>query len=59
MSAIRLQLSWIWRGCSGPGQGDRRMSLSWMAWTWPTAAFFVCIALGISVVYGIAVFRWV
>ncbi len=93
------------------------MSLSWMAWTWPTAAFFICIvlalvgmtiwelrrpgggprrgilgidttrgdrlfitllgsafihlawlglagppvwtALGISVVYGIAVFRWV
>ena len=93
------------------------MSLSWMAWTWPTAAFFICIAfalvamtvwelkrpgggerrgilgidttrgdrlfitllgsafihlawlglvgppvwaaLGISVVYGVAVFRWV
>jgi predicted small integral membrane protein len=21
------------------------MSLEWMAWTWPTAAFFACIAL--------------
>jgi len=25
------------------------MDLSWMAWTWPTAAFFLCIALGVTV----------
>ena len=25
------------------------MSLSWMAWTWPTAAFFVFIALALAV----------
>jgi predicted small integral membrane protein len=24
------------------------MGLSWMAWTWPTAAFFVFVALAIS-----------
>ncbi len=24
------------------------MGLSWMAWTWPTAAFFIFIALAIS-----------
>lgn len=24
------------------------MSLSWMAWTWPTAAFFICIALALA-----------
>ena len=23
------------------------MSLSWMAWTWPTAAFFICVALAL------------
>ncbi len=25
------------------------MGLSWMAWTWPTAAFFIFVALAISV----------
>ena len=24
------------------------MSLSWMAWTWPTAAFFIFIALALA-----------
>lgn len=24
------------------------MDLSWMAWTWPTAVFFLCIALGVA-----------
>ena len=25
------------------------MSLSWMAWTWPTAAFFIAVALSLAV----------
>ena len=25
------------------------MSLSWMAWTWPTAAFFIAVALSLVV----------
>ena len=24
------------------------MTLSWMAWIWPTAAFFICIALALA-----------
>ena len=24
------------------------MNLSWMAWTWPTAALFLCIAFGVA-----------
>ncbi len=46
------------------------MGLSWMAWTWPTAAFIflawlgimgtpLCGGLAISLAYGFAVFRWV
>ncbi len=31
------------------------MGLSWMAWTWPTAAFFVFIALCLA---GMAVWEW-
>ena len=25
------------------------MGLEWMAWTWPTAVFFVCVALALTV----------
>ena len=31
------------------------MGLSWMAWTWPTAAFFVFIALCLA---GMAIWEW-
>ena len=31
------------------------MGLSWMAWTWPTAAFFVFIALCLA---GMALWEW-
>ncbi len=31
------------------------MGLSWMAWTWPTAAFFVFIALALV---GMAIWEW-
>jgi len=25
------------------------MGLAWMAWTWPTAVFFICVALALAV----------
>jgi predicted small integral membrane protein len=31
------------------------MGLSWMAWTWPTAAFFVFILLALT---GMAIWEW-
>jgi predicted small integral membrane protein len=31
------------------------MGLSWMAWTWQTAVFFVCIALALA---GMVVWEW-
>jgi predicted small integral membrane protein len=31
------------------------MGLSWMAWTWPTAAFFIFILLALT---GMAIWEW-